>query len=118
MIKCRKYIHAHSDNHLVNKVVHRQQGKWCEKNKKHDIFCVYVMKEGYPVTQEFHIERSKLNNDSFIFRVDVEEFSTQTKLAVREMCNCSRCKLFDEKESCSKCYVAMKMVKNTALIVD
>ena len=76
------------------------------------------MKEGYPVTQEFHIERSKLNNDSFIFKVDVEEFSTQTKLAVSKMCKCSRCKLSGEKEPCFKCYVAMKMVKNTALIVD
>ena len=59
------------------------------------------MKEGFPVTQEFHIERSKLNNDSFIFRVDVEEFSTQTKLAVSEMYKCSTCKLSGKKESCS-----------------
>ena len=88
------------------------------KKTDNDIFHVFVMKEGSPVTQELHIERSRLNNDSFIFRVDIEEFSTQTKLAVSEMCICSTCKLSHEKESCSKCSVHMKMVKNTALIVD
>ena len=34
MIKCRKYIHAHANNHLVNKTYDHQQGKWCKKKQK------------------------------------------------------------------------------------
>ena len=73
MIKCRKYIYVHHDNHPVYKI-----NEDISNIPDKEVFRVFMMKEGSPVTQEFSIER-KMINDSFMFRVHVEEFSSQNQ---------------------------------------
>ena len=115
LIKCRKYIFVHRDNHPAYKI-----NEDISKIPNKEVFRVFMMKEGSPVTQEFSIERNKMINDSFIFRVQVEEFSSQAKQALahdKSKCrNCILCKIL--KNSCFNCELGMKMEKNTALIVD
>ena len=75
-----------------------------------------MMKEGSPVTQEFSIERKKMINDSFMFRVHIEEFSSLSKLALHDKSKCRNCKLCNiTKDICLDCKLGMKMEKNTAL---
>ena len=113
MIECRKYIYVHRDNHPVYKI-----NKDISKEDK-EVYRVFVMKEGSPFTQEFSIERKKMINDSFMFRLHVEEFSSLSKLALHDKSKCSNCKLCNiTKDICLDCKLGMKMEKNTALIVD
>ena len=112
MAKCRKYIYVHRDNHPVYKI-----NKDISKEDK-EVFCVFMMKEGSPVTQAFSIEKKKINN-SFMFILHVEEFSSLSKLALHDKSKCSNCKLCNiTKDICLDCKLGMKMEKNTALIVD
>ena len=114
MIKCRKYIHVHRNNHPVYK-----KNKDISNIPDKEVFHVFVMKEGSPVTQEFSIERKKMIKDSFVFRVHVEEFSTQIKQALHDKSKCRNCILCNiSKNNCLDCKLGMKMEKNTALIVD
>ena len=96
LIKCRKYIFVHRDNHPAYKI---NEDKSKIPNK--EVYHVFVMKEGSPVTQEFSIERNKMINDSFIFRVQVEEFSSQAKQA-----------LAHDKSKCRNC-ILCKILKNS-----
>ena len=78
MIKCRKYIYVHRDNHPVYKI-----NKDISKEDK-EVYHVFMMREGSPVTQEFSTERKKMINDSFMFRLHVEEFFSLSKLALHD----------------------------------
>ena len=114
MIKCRKYIFVHRDNQPAYKI-----NEDISNIPDKEVFRVFVMKEGSPVTQEFSIERKKMINNSFMFRVHVKEFSSQTILALHDKSKCRNCKLCNiTKDNCLDCKFGMKMEKNTALIVD